>query len=361
MIPLIEQWVRPEIRSLSPYHVPDPTQLIKLDAMENPYSWPDSVVNEWLECLRSVGLNRYPDPEANAVKQKLRATLGIPEDQGIILGNGSDELIQIILMTLADPHNVVLAPEPSFVMYRMIAIFSGMRYMGVSLEPENFELDRSAMLESIQRNRPAVLFLAYPNNPTGNLWDRTHMEEIIMQAPGLVVVDEAYAPFASDSFLSSLGDHPNLIVMRTVSKMGLAGLRLGWLTGPQEWLSEFNKVRLPYNINVLTQASVEFALAHQVMFDQQAVRIREDRQALSARLAALPGVTVFPSEANFILFRTPRDRADAIFLGLKQRGVLIKNLSVHGLLKDCLRVTIGTSEENQLFTQALEQTLLEVT
>lgn len=360
MIPLVEQWVRPEIRRLTAYHVPDSTKFIKLDAMENPYSWPDSVINEWLECLRNVGLNRYPDPEANGVKQRLRAALDIPEKQGIILGNGSDELIQIILMTLTDPHKVVLAPEPSFVMYRMVSIFSGMQYLGVPLVPETFELDWSAMLESIQRYRPAVIFLAYPNNPTGNLWDRKQIEEIIIQAPGLVVVDEAYAPFASDSFLGNLGDYPNLLVMRTVSKMGLAGLRLGWVTGPAAWLSEFNKVRLPYNINVLTQTSAEFALAHRDMFDQQAAHIREDRQVLSARLAALPGITVFPSAANFILFRTPQNQADEIFLGLKQRGVLIKNLSAHGLLKDCLRVTVGTPEENQFFIQALEQTLLGV-
>ncbi len=352
---MIEQWVRSEIRSLSAYHVPDRGGMIKLDAMENPYRWPEPVVDEWLGYLRSVSLNRYPDPQASQLKRRFREAMCIPEGQDILLGNGSDELIQIIAMTLADTDRVVLAPEPSFVMYRMIATFLGMRYIGVPLKPESFFLDKLPMLDHIQRYQPAVIFLAYPNNPTGNLWARRELEEIIPQAPGLVVVDEAYAPFAGDSFLRNVSDYNNLLVMRTVSKMGLAGLRLGLVIGPADWLAEFNKVRLPYNINVLTQASAEFALSHRAVFDQQAERIRIDRQTLSEKLAELPGVKVFPSEANFILFRVPKGRADEIFLGLKQQGVLIKNLSAHDMLIDCLRVTIGTSEENEQFLQALQR------
>ena len=354
---LIERLVRPQIRALSVYHVPDPGNLIKLDAMENPYHWPQSMIEEWLECLRELGLNRYPDPEARRVKRQLREVMAIPEGQDVMLGNGSDELIQIIAMTVAAADRVVLAPEPSFVMYRMIAAFAGMRYTGVPLLRDDFELDMTAMKAAIAQHAPAIVFLAYPNNPTGNLWRREQLEEIIALAPGLVVMDEAYAPFASSSFMDTLGRHENLLVMRTVSKMGLAGLRLGLLIGGADWLAELNKVRLPYNINVLTQASAEFALGHREMFEEQAARIREDRQLLFDRLNALAGIQAFPSEANFILLRTPEGRADELFESVKRQGVLIKKLSGHSLLKNCLRVTVGKPEENEKFLQALSKAL----
>jgi histidinol-phosphate aminotransferase len=325
--------------------------------MENPYTWPQALVDEWLLCLREVGLNRYPDPQASLVKRQLREVMGIPETQDIILGNGSDELIQIITMAVAEADRVVLAPEPSFVMYRLIATLTGMRFIGVPLQTPGFGLDMQAMKQGIERYQPAVVFLAYPNNPTGNLWPRKEVEEILSLAPGLVVVDEAYAPFASDSFIDSAGRYDNLVVMRTVSKMGLAGLRLGLVTGSADWLTHFNKVRLPYNINVLTQVTVEFALRHRGLFDEQAARIRQDRQLMFERLNTLPGIEPFPSEANFILFRTPASRADEIFEEIKRQGVLIKNLSGQDMLGDCLRVTVGKPEENELFLRALGRAL----
>ena len=354
----VEQWVRPEIRALAAYHVPDPGNLIKLDAMENPYRLPQDLVEGWLDALRQVDMNRYPDPGATVIKERLRRVMRIPDGQEIILGNGSDELIQILAMAVGGEGRVVMAPEPGFAMYRMIATFVGMQYVGVPLPAEDFSLDLEAMLAAIEQHQPALIFLAYPNNPTGNLWSRAHIEKIVEAAPGLVVVDEAYAPFASDSFLSDLGRWDNLLVMRTVSKMGLAGLRLGYLCGPQAWLEQFEKIRLPYNINILTQASAAFALDHHDVFDEQARRIREERAALDDALRAIGGLAVYPSQANFILFRTPAGRATAIFEALKARGVLIKNLSGQGgVLADCLRVTVGTPEENAQFIAALQASL----
>lgn len=349
-----ETLIRPQIRALKAYHVPNSRGMIKLDAMENPYTWPSELVDTWLARLRGVQLNRYPDPQATALKQKLRQAMAIPAEAGLILGNGSDELIQLILLALAAPGRVVLAPEPSFVMYRMIAGFVGMDYEGVPLREENFDLDLPAMLAAIERHRPAVVFLAHPNNPTGNLFDRQAIRQVIAAAPGLVVIDEAYFAFASHSFLAVLTEFERLLVMRTVSKMGLAGLRLGLLTGAACWLDEFEKLRLPYNINVLTQVSAEFALEHREIIAEQARRIREDRVALFAGLNALPGITAFPSEANFILFRTRAGDAGRVFAALRERGILIKNLSHAGdALRDCLRVTVGAPEENQAFLLAL--------
>lgn len=354
----IAQWVRPEIRALSAYHVPDPGRLIKLDAMENPYTLPEDLVEGWLDALRGVDMNRYPDPGARIIKERLRRVMGVPAGQEILLGNGSDELIQILAMAVGGAGRTILAPEPGFVMYRMIATFVGMEYVGVPVSPADFSLDAEVMLAAIEAHQPALVFLAYPNNPTGNLWDRQALEAIIEAAPGLVVVDEAYAPFADDSFLPDLGRWDNLLVMRTVSKMGLAGLRLGYLCGPADWLAEFDKLRLPYNINILTQASAAFALDHHEVFDAQAAQIRAARAALDAGLRALDGLTVYPSAANFILFRAPAGRATALFESLKRDGVLIKNLSASGgMLEDCLRVTVGTPEENAAFLAALGRAL----
>lgn len=353
----IEQLIRPGIQALSAYHVPDPGNAIKLDAMENPYQWPEPIVNQWLERLRDVSLNRYPDPGAQRVKDRLRSAMQVPAGMEILLGNGSDELIQMIAMAVAKPGRIILSPEPSFVMYRMIAEFVGMDYVGVPLS-EDFALDMSVMLSAIEQHQPAVIFLAYPNNPTGNLFALDDVKAIIEAAPGLVIVDEAYAAFASDTFMQALGEYDNLLVMRTVSKMGLAGLRLGLLAGPAEWLSEIDKVRLPYNINILTQVSAEFALDNQDVLDLQTADIRRDRGILFDALAVIDGIEPYPSEANFILFKTPAGKADAIFEGLKARNVLIKNLNkAGGALVDCLRVTVGTPDENIAFIDALKDSL----
>jgi histidinol-phosphate aminotransferase len=353
----VSQLVRPEIRALKAYHVPDASGLIKLDAMENPYSWPEDVRRDWTTVLQDVALNRYPDSEARSLRDPLRTALGVPAGMELMLGNGSDELIQIVLMSVSAAHAVVLAPMPTFVMYEMIATFTGMQFVGVPLQPD-FSLDMPAMLKAIEIHKPVVIFLAYPNNPTGNLFSREDVERIIEASPGLVVLDEAYHAFAGDSFMDRLGRHDNLLVMRTLSKQGLAGLRLGILAGPAAWLTEFNKVRLPYNIGSLTQASAEFALTHLALLDEQARQIRQDREKLFQALGRLRDVQVWPSQTNFILFRVTNREADQVFDGLRTRGVLIKNLnSSGGMLTDCLRVTVGAPSENNAFLKALEAAL----
>jgi histidinol-phosphate aminotransferase len=353
---MARHWVRPEIQALSAYRVQPAEGLIKLDAMENPYTWPDPLRDEWLALLRTTDVNRYPDPGARLLTRRLGDVMGVPDGMRILLGNGSDELIQMIAMAVGGPSRCVLSLDPGFVMYRMIAIFCGMRYVGVPLSGRDFGLDLAAVLEAMDAHQPAVVYLAYPNNPTANLFDADAMVEIIRAAPGLVVVDEAYAPFTDATFMPRLGEFPNLVVMRTVSKMGLAGLRLGLLAGPAAWLDEFDKVRLPYNINVLTQVSAEFALRHHAVFDAQTATIRAERDRVAAAIARIDGVVVYPSDANFLLVRLPAGRAGDWFDGLKARGVLVKNLDgAHPLLADCLRPTIGTPAENDALLAALAE------
>lgn len=355
---LVERWVRPEIKEISAYHVPDASGLIKLDAMENPYTWPDELREEWLELLRTVDVNRYPDPQAAALTERLAMTMGVPESARLLLGNGSDELIQMLAMTLGGPGRTILSVEPGFVMYHLIARFVGMEYVGVALRADDFALDTPAIIQALERHRPALVFLAYPNNPSGNLFPVSEIEQIIEAAPGVVIVDEAYAPFTDASFMPRLADYPNLLVMRTLSKMGLAGLRLGLLAGAPGWIEQIDKIRLPYNINVLTQVSAEFALRHKDIFDAQTNEIRQQREVMFDALEAIGGITPFPSEANFILVRMPQGRAQEIHAALRERGVLVKSLHrAHTSLEDCLRITVGTQEENGEFLQALVEVL----
>ena len=354
----VDRWIRPEIKVLKAYHVPDPGKLIKLDAMENPYTWPAFLRGEWLEMLADVNMNRYPDPAANALKARMREAFDLPENMSLLLGNGSDELIQLIAMAVQGTDRCIMAPEPSFSMYRMIATFVGMNYVGVPLNDDDFSMDLPAMLSAIEEHQPAVIFLAYPNNPTGNLFAEADIRAILQAAPGIVVVDEAYSPFAETSFMSRLGEYDNLLVMQTVSKMGLAGLRLGLLVGRSAWLDEFDKLRLPYNINILTQASAEFALTYVDVFEEQTAKIRADRAELIAKLHAFPQIKVFPSSANFILLRVPQGTAKAVFDDIKARGILIKNLDGSSpMLADCLRVTVGRAEENTQLLRALSAAL----
>ncbi|MEP7183583.1 MAG: histidinol-phosphate transaminase [Betaproteobacteria bacterium] len=343
--------VRPEIRALTAYAVAKAAGLIKLDAMENPFPLPDAVRAKIAAAVAAVPVNRYPDGGADAVKSALRRSLGLPDAAGLILGNGSDELIQIVTSALARPGAVTLAPEPSFVMYRMNALYAGMRFVGVPLAPD-FALDAGAMLAAIALHRPALVFLAYPNNPTGNLFAAGDVERILRAAPGLVIVDEAYFAFADASFLPRVLEFPNLLVLRTVSKIGMAGLRLGYAVAAPEWTAELDKVRQPYNLNALTQAVAPVLLAEAALLAEQAATIRSERARLNAALAAMPGVTTFATQTNFVLARF----ADAprTFAGLRAAGILVKNLhGWHPLLEHCLRITVGTPTENDALLAAL--------
>jgi histidinol-phosphate aminotransferase len=347
--------LRQEVLDLHAYHVPDSSGYIKLDAMENPYLLPQELRDEIAESVASAAINRYPDPGAASLKEKIRGLTGLPQGMDVLLGNGSDELIQLLAMAVNKPGATLLSVEPSFVMYRMIAIFTGMRYVGVPLS-EDYSLDLPATLAAIKREQPALVFLAYPNNPTGNLFSADAVAQIIEAAPGLVVVDEAYYAFASDSFIPRLARYPNLLVMRTFSKLGMAGLRLGFLAGSAAWLEQLEKLRLPYNVGVLPQLVAGKLLGHHEVLLRQAEQIKQDRARMYRQLSEIAAVCVYPSEANFLLIRVTN--ATAVFEGLKRRGVLIKNLNGgHPMLNDCLRVTVGTAEENDRFMTALKESM----
>ena len=351
-----ESLVREEIRALTAYHVAPARGMVKLDAMENPYRLPPGLAARMGERLAEVAVNRYPDPSGEPLKRRLRETMRIDAAHELLLGNGSDEILQIVSLALAKPGATVLSLEPSFVMYRLAAIAAGMRYVGVPLRAD-FTLDPDALLQAIARERPALTWIAYPNNPTGNLFPREAILAAVRASPGLVAVDEAYYAFSGGaSLLDEVGGHPNLILVRTVSKLGLAGLRLGVAIGPPEWMHELEKLRMPYNVNVLTAAAAELLLDEREVFARQTEAIVSERARLEAALDALRGARRFPSAANFILVRVPD--APRAFEALRARGILVRTFhGSHPLLAHCLRLTVGTPDENTRMLEALAPAL----
>lgn len=364
---IVANIIREDVQALHSYAVPDAQGFIKLDAMENPYTLPPELAQALALKLVDTQINRYPVPSYGALKSSLIQHFQIPVGYEVILGNGSDELIAIISQACAKKGAKFLAPVPSFVMYAMSAKLADVEFVGVPLQAD-LSLDMPAMLAAISQHKPAVTYLAYPNNPTGNLFNIADIELIIhaVGESGIVVLDEAYQPFAQTSMMSRLAEFPNMIVMRTVSKLGMAGIRLGYMSGAKILLDEFDKVRPPYNVNVLTETAALFLLEHTALFEQQAAQLRDERSKLSSQLAAMEGVEVFPSAANFLLIRVTQVNnleknphfSDEVFTKLLEQKILVKNVGkMHALLQNCLRITVSTPEENLLFLNALSKAL----
>jgi histidinol-phosphate aminotransferase len=354
----ITSTLRQDVQSMHAYAIQPSAGLVKLDAMENPYRLPPALQRELGERLGGVAINRYPGARIAELVERLEQFAALPAGCTLMLGNGSDELIDLLSVACDMPGATILAPLPGFVMYEMSARLRGLDFAGVPLRPD-FELDEAAMLAAIERHRPALTYLAYPNNPTANLWDDAVIDRIVEavgRQRGLVVFDEAYQPFASRTWMQRMAAHPHVLVLRTLSKFGLAGVRLGYLCGAAPLIAQVDKVRPPYNVSLLNAEAALFALEHADEYARQAARLRAERERLQAALGALAGVRPYPSEANMILVRVPDSQR--AFDGMKARGVLVKHVAgLHPLLAECLRLTVGTPEENDLMLRALKESL----
>ena len=363
--------IRPDVRAMHSYVVQPSTGMLKMDAMENPFRLPAHLQAALGQRLGAVALNRYPGDRIADLKAALAQYAGMPEGYGIVLGNGSDELITLLALACAQPVDkdgrgqraTMLAPMPGFVMYPLSAQLQGLDFVGVPLTPD-FELHEPAMLAAIEQHRPAITYIAYPNNPTATLWDEGAVQRIIDAVGaqgGIVAVDEAYQPFASRTWLTRMQAEParnaHVLLMRTLSKFGLAGVRLGYMLGQPALVAEIDKVRPPYNVSVLNCEAALFALEHAEVFAAQAAEIRAERTTLIAALRQMPGVEkCWDSEANMVLIRVA-DSAKA-YEGMKNRKVLVKNVStMHPLLANCLRLTVGNAEDNAQMLAALQASL----
>jgi histidinol-phosphate aminotransferase len=360
------RFIRSDVQAMHAYAVQHSVGMVKLDAMENPFTLSPELQAQLGARLGAVDVNRYPGARIDDLKNALAKYVDLPAGLGLMLGNGSDELISLLSMACAVPNAKVVAPEPGFVMYGMSAQLQGLQYIGVPLKAD-FELDEAAMSAAIAQHEPAIVYIAYPNNPTANLWDADTIRRLITQVSaygGLVVMDEAYQPFSSKSWLDEIRQHPaanaHVLLMRTLSKFGLAGIRLGYMIAPQALINEIDKLRPPYNVSVLNAECALFALEHTEVFAQQAVVIRNEREALFKALQQMAGVTPYASEANMMVlrFNGEADAAIRAFEVLKAHKVLVKNVSkMHPLLANCLRLTIGTPEENKQLLAALQAAL----
>ena len=350
--------IRQDVQSMHAYAIQPSAGLIKLDAMENPFRLPPEMQRELGERLGRVAINRYPVQCVAEVAAALSRYVELPAGCKLIVGNGSDELIDILSVACDVPGATILAPLPGFVMYEMSARLRGLKFVGVPLKPD-FELDEAAMLAAIEQHRPALTYIAYPNNPTANLFSDAIIDRIVAAVgaqQGLVVFDEAYQPFSSRTWMQRMAAHEHVLVLRTLSKFGLAGVRLGYLCGHAELVEEIDKVRPPYNVSALNADAALFALEHAGEYARQAALLKAERSRLQATLAGMPGVQAFPSDANMVLVRVPDSRR--AFEGLKARGVLVKHIAgLHPLLANCLRLTVGAPDENDAMIRALKDSL----
>jgi histidinol-phosphate aminotransferase len=338
----IKKLVRKEVAALQAYNAKEVPCRIKLDANESPYGFAAAI-----KAASKISTNRYPDPEAGELKGLLAKNLRI-RPENILQGNGSDELIYYLITTFGGP---VLFPVPTFSMYGIIAQALGQAGCAVRLD-ENFDLDLRQMLSAIKKEKPKLVFLSSPNNPTGNCFSAGKILAVIEASKGIVVVDEAYQPFSSEKgFLPLMKDYKNLVIMRTLSKTGLAALRLGFIIGSPEIIEEVNKVRLPFNVNSLSQAVAVAALKEQKQLDGFLKEIISERDIMLRELEKIPGIRPFQSEANFILFEVKDP--DSVYGRLLKKGILVRNLS--NVVRGCLRVTVGTSGENAAFLAALKE------
>ncbi len=347
---MIDNWLRKEVYNLEPYKVLDSEGFIKLDAMEFPYDVSIRLKQKYLSQIEKIALNRYPDITAKTLNKTIKMLFNISDNNDILFGNGSDELIQLLCLS-CNTNDTIMGFSPSFVMYDLIAKFTQLQYQPIALD-NNYQINLECSLKLIAKHKPKIIFIAYPNNPTGNLFNKQDIIKIITSANSLVVIDEAYYVYASDNFLLALDKYPNLIIIRTLSKLGLAGIRLGFLLANKNITKQLNKLRLPYNINSLTQVSAEFFLINSLQNRAQIKQIIASREDMIIDINKINGLIAFKSEANFILFKA--QNGNKLFSYLLKNKVLIKNLSNHKCLNNHLRVSIGTTYENKIFINLLQ-------
>jgi histidinol-phosphate aminotransferase len=352
---------RDDLRALDGYHSPQLDVEVRLNTNESPFPPPDAFVDEWTAALREARFNRYPDRAARELRAALGAQLGQPPSR-LFCANGSNEVLQTLLLTYGGAGRCALVFEPTYALHSHIARITGTEVVE-SERGDDFAVDPVAAVRTIDTVQPAVVFICSPNNPTGTVEpaDTLHAVAAAAERSGaLLIVDEAYGEFADHTAIDLVRDDRPLVVTRTYSKVwSLAAVRLGFAVAPRSIVAELEKVVLPYHLSIATQLAGQLALAHT---DEMATRVAtlvEERGRLFAALTDTRGITVFPSGANFLLFRVDGD-ARAVWKSLAEQGVLVRDFSSWPRVEECLRVTVGTASENDAFLTALHHALTAV-
>lgn len=347
----INKWLRQDIKNIQAYKVANSANMTKMDAMESPFAIHKEVITEYVDAIKEAEINRYPEALANNLKKTLRELMNIPDKLDLLLGNGSDEIIQILTLACNKDENII-SFEPSFVMYKMLAKVAGLRYQPIELDKE-FEINITKTLEIIKKTKPKIIFIAYPNNPTGNDFNKNYIRQIASSTNALIVIDEAYYAYCENSFLEELENFENMILIRTISKIGFAGLRLGLLIGAKETIKQFNKLRLPYNISTINQAGANILLKRKDIIEKNAQIIIKQREYMKEQLSLIKEIKVYRSSANFLLIETTK--AQELFEFLKENLILIKNFSNTKNMLNYLRITISIEEDNNKLLKYIKQ------
>ncbi|HUQ05367.1 MAG TPA: histidinol-phosphate transaminase [Kofleriaceae bacterium] len=358
----ISDLVTKGIRAMAAYHVPRPDGIrAKLDANELPNSLPPEAAEALGRELAQVALNRYPEADPVELRAIVAADLGVPPGQ-LVFGNGSDELIALLCATFAEPrpgktHASILYPDPTFVVYRLAALAHKLEAIEITLDDE-MQLDFELVDDALGGRQPNIAFFALPNNPTGTLWAPEKVAELAARHPGTIFVsDEAYIQYGGRTLLPRLPDLPNLVVMRTMSKIGMASLRVGFVVASPAIVHELEKLRMPYNLGSLNQRAAVWLLKHhKTWMAERARELLVERERLAAALRAFPELKVFPSEANLLLVRVGKANdgaATRVWKALAAKGIMVRNFDRPGPLAGCLRITPGTPAEDELLLAEL--------
>ncbi len=343
--------VRADVGVREGYHSPRVDVAVRLNVNESPFPPPAGWVKDLRDALASLAYERYPDRGASELRGALAELHGVRADQ-VFCANGSNEVLQTLLLAYGGPERSVAVFEPTYALHSLIARHTGTA-VAVGSRGEDFMLD----LDAVAATPADITFVCSPNNPTGRAEPREVVEKVLELAPGLVVVDEAYGQFSPWSALSLVGDDSGVVVVRTFSKTwAMAAVRLGYLVGPTSLVAELDRLVLPYHLSALTQAAGRLALDYRNEMEARVATIVEERGRVAAALAALP-VEAWPSDANFILFRPRSREGAAVWKALVERDVLVRDCTSWPGLDGCLRVTIGTPAENSAFLAALEEAL----
>ncbi|KGK87092.1 histidinol-phosphate aminotransferase [Desulfosporosinus sp. HMP52] len=346
----LDIYVRPAVRELVPYETKYLPDCIKLDANENPFPWPAKMREALLS--EKFDFNRYPDGMGQELKTRIAQYTSTPPES-VMIGNGSDELIQMILLTFGGAGKSLIIHPPTFGMYQIYARLTETAVVPVPLL-NGLDLDTEQMLKAAEAPGAQVIIVCNPNNPTGSLFPREEILKLVKESGKIVVVDEAYAEFSEQTLISEIENYPNLVIMRTFSKaFGMAGLRLGYLLGQPKTIALIEKVRPPFNVNLFSQRAGILALDYLREYKLQIQQIKEETKKLYEALVQLTGLTVYPTQANFILFK-PAD-PDRWATDLLKRGFLIRNMGSLPILGKCLRISAGLPEENERFIQAVRE------
>lgn len=346
--------IKPAVRAVAAYHLRDLRPPIKLNQNENPFGFPESLKAEVWRRVSQVDWARYPDFYLREITTRLAAHAGVPSDW-VLPGNGSNELLQMTLLATLEPGAAAIVPVPSFSLYRIQSLIMGANFVPIQLQPEDgFALPTETVIASAQEHRARIVILCSPNNPTGNVYPEASVRRIAAESGALVLLDEAYREFSDQDFLPVLRDHENVVIFRTFSKaFAMGGLRVGYLIGRPDIVQEISKVKLPYGLNIMSEAVALVALDHLSLFQEQVRTIRSLRDTLYTDLRLLPGVHPYPSAANFLLVHFDRPVPE-VFDHLLADGILIRDVSNYPGLAGHVRISVGTAVENAALLRSLK-------